>query len=422
MYNIPLFFYQNSSESLMNSFDLMDLIIRAIIDFTTIFILARVIYFPRTRNTDFLFTLILFNIVNFLICILLSGANLEVGFAFGLFAIFSIMRYRTITLPVKEMGFLFIAVAMGLLNSLATPTDNYLVLISANLFILILVYILDKTIVSGKNNSKEILYDRIDLILPDKKEELLEDLRERTGLDVQDVKIERIDFIKDVAEINIRYLKVLKMKKYLKILLLFTGFSFGLSQMQAQTFDDWEARPSLSLKYKLDNRFGFKGTYYHYLENDISAYEKSVVGLKIDYKVNSFIRPRLDIRYGFGEKRTYFDLRYSVRFRQKLGERFQLAYTPKLQHVMKEGKSPDYYLRNVLELSYKVSKPLSLFVFTENYQEIDAGLQFDQQKSGLGFQYKINKRNDFELAFEVKNKSNHKDLARITFNYTYTIR
>lgn|SRR5690554_1163535 len=200
-----LFAQTEIAEAGVNSLNYNDFGVRFLINVVTIFILARIIYFSRHRNTDFLFTLMLFNVVNFLICLLLSQATLEVGFAFGLFAIFSIMRYRTVTLPVKEMGYLFLSVATGLINALALPSGEYWILIIANVFILLLTFILEKVTLSGNNKTKDIIYERIDLIKPEKREEMIADLRERTGLDVQTVEILNINFLKDIAEIKIRY-------------------------------------------------------------------------------------------------------------------------------------------------------------------------------------------------------------------------
>lgn len=201
----PLLAQVDATEEGINLMYYSDFGVRFLIDIVTIFVLARLIYFSRHRNTDFLFTLMLFNVVNFLICLLLSQATLEVGFAFGLFAIFSIMRYRTVTLPVKEMGYLFLAVATGLINALAVPKGEYVILIAANVFILLLTFLLEKVTLAGHNKSKDITYERIDLIKPEKREELIADLRERTGLDVQTVDILSINFLKDIAEIKIRY-------------------------------------------------------------------------------------------------------------------------------------------------------------------------------------------------------------------------
>src|SRR5262245_6933127 len=118
-------------------FDLIELLIRFGINIVAIFILVRMIYYPRHKNKDFLFTFFLFNCLNFLICFLLSATKLKIGFAFGLFAIFSIMRYRTVVVPVKEMGYFFICVAIGVINALASADDKYLILIGCNIFILL---------------------------------------------------------------------------------------------------------------------------------------------------------------------------------------------------------------------------------------------------------------------------------------------
>ncbi len=237
------------TDGVLKSVNVNDLGIRFVINMIAILILVRVIYFTRHKNKDFLFTYILFNSINFLICFLLSGANLGVGFAFGLFAIFSIMRYRTVTLPVKEMGYLFLCVALGLLNSLAPAEDGYIILIAANAFILLLALVLDRTTTityphdeskqieknskkiekimeqlknntpqmlpaaqqsapkanPNESNVQQIIYERIDLIKPELRHKMIQDLRERTGLAVYAVDIQKIDLMHDVAEINVHF-------------------------------------------------------------------------------------------------------------------------------------------------------------------------------------------------------------------------
>ena len=179
-----------------------------------IYILIRLIYYPRHKNKDFLFTFILFNVVNFLICVLLSAAKIKMGFAFGLFAIFSILRYRTVTVPVREMGYFFISVAVGLINALAVVRGNPFTdirffpyeLLLANGIILTLVLLLDRKSKLQHQNFKEINYERIDLIQPDKRQEMIIDLRTRTGLPISRVEIIKIDFLRDVATIHAFYL------------------------------------------------------------------------------------------------------------------------------------------------------------------------------------------------------------------------
>ncbi len=177
---------------------------RFLVNIISIVLLVRFIYYPRHRNKDFLFTFILFNCLNFLICFLLSDTKLKTGFAFGLFAIFSIMRYRTVMVPVKEMGYFFICVATGIINALATVNDHYILLIICNTFILLLALFLDRTSITHEN-VKQIVYERIDLIKPNLRPQMLDDLRFRTGLPIHKVEIISIDFLKDVAVITAHY-------------------------------------------------------------------------------------------------------------------------------------------------------------------------------------------------------------------------
>ncbi len=192
---------------------LLELLLRFVINLTAVFILVRLIYYPRHRNKDFLFTFFLFNLLNFLICFLLSASTIKVGFAFGLFAIFSIMRYRTVVVPIKEMGFFFVCVALGLLNALAPVHGGFLglgaegglagftPLTCINVFILVLTLILDRFSLTHEN-MKEVVYERIDLIGPDRRTEMMDDLRARTGLPIHKIEIRSLDFLKDVAIVH----------------------------------------------------------------------------------------------------------------------------------------------------------------------------------------------------------------------------
>lgn len=184
---------------------LSDFAIRFGINLTVIFIIVRLLYYPMRKNRDFLFTFFLFNIINFLICFLLSSAKLKMGFAFGLFAIFSILRYRTVTVPVREMGYFFISVTLGIINALTSSEQGMLLLILANLIILAVAWIIDHKVRVVHENYKEVVYDRIDLIAPEKRAEMLADLKQRTGLPVHRVEFSRIDFFRDTARIYIFY-------------------------------------------------------------------------------------------------------------------------------------------------------------------------------------------------------------------------
>ncbi len=189
----------------LNLLDISDFGSRSLIDILAIIILVGFIYYPKYKNKDFIFTFVLFNIINFMICYLLGAAKIKIGFAFGLFAIFSIIRYRTIMVSIKDMGYFFVCVALGMLNSLATVTDGFVILISCNLIILILTYFLERLNFMNNENYKEIVYDNVQLIKPANREDLIKDLNERTGLDIHKVDVISINYLKDTVLLKAYY-------------------------------------------------------------------------------------------------------------------------------------------------------------------------------------------------------------------------
>ncbi len=191
--------------SVTSAINVMEFGIRSAIDIVAILILVAFIYYPKHRNKDFIFTFVVFNIINFMICFLLGSAQIKIGFAFGLFAIFSIIRYRTIVVSIKDMGYFFVCVALGMLNSLAPIDDNFILLISCNLVILALTFFMERLDFIKNENSKEIVYDRVELIKPDKQVTLLKDLNERTGLEIHRVEIVSINYLKDIAILKAYY-------------------------------------------------------------------------------------------------------------------------------------------------------------------------------------------------------------------------
>lgn len=171
-----------------------------------IFLLVRIIYYPRHRNKDFLFSFFLFNVINFIICYLLSSATIKIGFAFGLFAIFSIIRYRSVSVPIREMAYLLTSVTIGILNALSSLDSGLPELLISNGVLLLLTFILDRKVSLPHENSQVVIYEKIDLIKPENREQLLEDLKQRTGLPIHRIEIGRIDLMRDSAKIRIFYL------------------------------------------------------------------------------------------------------------------------------------------------------------------------------------------------------------------------
>jgi hypothetical protein len=140
-----------------------------------------------------------------MICYLLGTAKIQMGFAFGLFAIFSIIRYRTIMISIKDMGYFFICVALGMLNSLADSSEGYLLLIVCNLVILGITLGLDRLNFINNENSKEIIYDNVGLIRPSQRDELIKELRQRTELNIHRVDVVKINYLKDTCLLKVYY-------------------------------------------------------------------------------------------------------------------------------------------------------------------------------------------------------------------------
>jgi hypothetical protein len=136
---------------------------------------------------------------------LLSGVKLQLGFAFGLFAIFGILRYRTEALAIKEMTYLFVVIAVAVVNALANKKISYVELLFANSAMVAFTYLIERKWLLRHEVSKTILYENIELIKPDRRQELINDLEERTGLKITRVQIGRIDFLRDTARVKIYF-------------------------------------------------------------------------------------------------------------------------------------------------------------------------------------------------------------------------
>ena len=153
------------------------MLIRLLIDLSSVLLLVGFIYYPLHRQKDYMFTFFVFNLVIFIICLLLGASRIQMGFAFGLFALFSILRYRTILIPVKEMGYFFVCVAMGIFNALVSEENHFVILLCADGLLLAAVFILDRYVTLNHETSKEIIYERIDLIKPVNRPEMLDQTR-----------------------------------------------------------------------------------------------------------------------------------------------------------------------------------------------------------------------------------------------------
>lgn len=182
-----------------------ELLIRFGFNFVVMLVLVRYLYYSITFRKDYLFTFFLISTIVFLICFLLENVRLQLGFALGLFAIFGILRYRTAPIPIKEMTYLFVVIGLSVINALSNETISYAELLTTNLLVLLIAYSLEKVWLLQHKATKTIIYEKIELIKPEKRKELIQDLEDRTGLKIDKVEIGRVDFLRDTARIRIYY-------------------------------------------------------------------------------------------------------------------------------------------------------------------------------------------------------------------------
>ena len=151
-----------------------------------------------------MFTFFLFNIIIFIITFVLNKTNISMGAAFGLFAVFSMLRYRTEGISMKEMTYLLISIALGLINAIGL---NIIPILVFNSIFVVFIFILDHPMIFKQEASKVIHYENIELIKPENHELLMQDLRTRTGINIHRFSISSIDFLKDAASITVYYYK-----------------------------------------------------------------------------------------------------------------------------------------------------------------------------------------------------------------------
>lgn len=180
-------------------------LIRLLINTAFMLLVIRVIYYRTYSKSDLFFTFFLLNFVVFLLSYMLEQANAfnSLSSAFGLLAAFSLLRFRTETLTTKDMTYLFITMAVGLINSVMQ--GSYLEISGINLAIATVVFLVDGNVLMKNQKIKMVEYDRMEYIKPDQKAQLISDLRERTGLDIRKTTIEQIDLVKNRAVIKIYY-------------------------------------------------------------------------------------------------------------------------------------------------------------------------------------------------------------------------
>lgn len=175
------------------------------LNFLAALILVRFIYYPSTHDKRYVFTFIAFNTIIFLVVSMLSKLEVGIGVGFGLFAVFSILRYRTDPIPVREMTYLFVIAALPVMNSSALSGGIWPQIIIANIAVLALLMVLEKGWGFRYEGYKRITYEKIELIHPDHRAEMISDLENRTGIKIKRVNIGKINFLRDTVDLKVYY-------------------------------------------------------------------------------------------------------------------------------------------------------------------------------------------------------------------------
>jgi hypothetical protein len=181
------------------------LLVRLAVNMTVLTLLIRYLYYPKTQRKDYLFTYYLIGTITFFLCFGLKKLDIDTGMGLGLFAIFGIIRYRTDAIEIKEMTYLFLIIGISVVNSLASNQISIAEVAIINGSVILLTFILEKVWLIKHETRKTINYERIDLIVPEKYQEMKDDLEKRTGILVNRFEIGKIDFLTDTAQVRIYY-------------------------------------------------------------------------------------------------------------------------------------------------------------------------------------------------------------------------
>lgn len=185
--------------------DFYVLLFRLFVNLIFLTIIIRYLYYPLTKRKDYMFTYYLIGLTTFFLCFGLKKLDIDTGMGLGLFAIFGIIRYRTDAIEIKEMTYLFLIIGLSVVNSLASYQISVAEMVLINMVIVATTYLLEYVFLIRHETRKTIIYERIDLIKPERYEEMLADLKLRTGLEINRFDVGKINFLDDTALVRIYY-------------------------------------------------------------------------------------------------------------------------------------------------------------------------------------------------------------------------
>ena len=198
---------QTISEAMMTTAQsLTELAIRFLLNLLVCWILVQFFYYRKSRRRDYYFTFMVFSSAMLMLLYVMGNVEVGVGLTLGLFAIFGVIRYRTETVPIREMTYLFVIIALAAVNGLAPIYKlSGIVTVLANALVVLLIWVLESERLLKHTSTKLVQYDRIELIVPERRAELVADLEKRVGVKVDNLEVGHVDFLKDSAFIKIYY-------------------------------------------------------------------------------------------------------------------------------------------------------------------------------------------------------------------------
>lgn len=217
-----IFDVQSITDAMMTtSQSITELMIRFFLNLLVCWIIVQFFYYKKSRRRDYYFTFMVFSSAMLMLLYIMGNVEVGVGLTLGLFAIFGVIRYRTETVPIREMTYLFVIIALAAMNGLAplyklvgsvSANPHYVlsagsvgVTALSNLLVILLICILESGRMFKHTSTKLVLYDRIDMIVPERRAELIADLEKRIGIKIDNIEVGHVDFLKDSAFIKVYY-------------------------------------------------------------------------------------------------------------------------------------------------------------------------------------------------------------------------
>lgn len=192
-------------ETIFHTSNLFDLLLRFALNLVVTIFIVHFVYFKTTGKRSYVFTYVMISTTVFFLCFLLGSIDLQLGFALGLFAIFGIIRYRTDPIPIREMTYLFLIITISVINSLARRDVAFAEIAFTNFAFMLTTWLMERIWMKKHLARRTIIYDRIDLLQPERQKELKEDIKNRTGIEVVKYKIGQIDLTKNSLRLTVFY-------------------------------------------------------------------------------------------------------------------------------------------------------------------------------------------------------------------------